>query len=207
MSVLEGNNLIQQVRDDPNLTWTTTYNQHQVWCVIPPCTCNYTYGRFRQPHEPSPLPEYLYFLRDAANDIATNNHDGLYSYKNASYNVCNVALYTTKNDNLPWHNDNDRLFDTLSPLQYKSILSFSVGATRQFLFEQRNSDFATRPYNCSLSNGDICLMERATQLHFNHCLPATSNDDLDFNDYRIAFTFRHIAPNNHHKDCTMHQPR
>jgi hypothetical protein len=74
------------------------------------------------------------------NNLITTQHDGLYTHQLATYNALNIALYEHRRSKLPWHSDDDKLFDTTSPRHYKSIASFSVGATRQFEFQHKQNN-------------------------------------------------------------------
>ena len=193
---LHGITLIQASTNDTNLQWTTTTNQKQAWCVMPGCSCHYTYGRNNKPHEASPFPPYLNSTLQSMNDLVATNHDGLYSYKGATYNGCNITLYLDPEDNLGWHDDNDDLFNTntTSPSDFKSIASFSIGSPRQFQFKHKTTN---QQHNTTLHNGSVVIMEKATQNNYVHRIPATQFNDDNFHNIRIALTFRHITPNCH----------
>jgi alkylated DNA repair dioxygenase AlkB len=85
-------------------------------------------------------------------------------------NSTNSNWYETEQSHLNYHADAEPLFDTtnIHPQNHKTIMSISLGATRDFLIKHNRTK---QVFRIPLRNGDVLIMYRDTQTHYKHALP------------------------------------
>lgn len=95
--------------------------------------------------------------------------------------LCN--LYRDGKDSMGWHADNEPELGV-----HPNIASLSFGASRRFLMQHKKNKSFT--WECVLEDGDLLLMQGATQTYYRHSVPKTAKQIGP----RINLTFRRIYP-------------
>ena len=137
--------------------------------------------------EPFPFPQWLDDLSDNLTAILSEPY---------SFNSCNVNLYEHGSDSIGWHSDDEALFDT--PDESTTILSFSLGETRDFLLRPIGDHSPKKFVRVPLAAGNALLMTGRTQKHYEHAVPKSRGPK----GIRINLTFRHISQ--HSDGCPLH---
>ena len=150
------------------------------------CSCPYKYGNGS--HPASPWPDWMYKLASTLQEIM-----GL---GNSSFSGCNLNRYDDGTQSLFWHQDDEPLMKT--PTDNVTILSLSLGATREFRYK---SKYHYEHSHVHLADGDLLVMTGSTQTHLSHCLPT---DKLCLSP-RYNLTFRFIT--NHRPGCKVDPTR
>lgn len=108
-------------------------------------------------------------------------------------NCCNVVAYDDAKAEVGWHSDDEVYFQSLS--DDTRIISFSLGASRDFLWRLQGTD---NTLGCvSLGDGDVMTMEGLFQKHYKHSVPKS----LVPCGKRLNFTFRYIVAKAHADDA------
>lgn len=94
------------------------------------------------------------------------------------FNGCLLNLYEDGEASISAHKDNEKDMDTNA-----IIISFSLGATRSFLFK---NTVTSEKIKLSISNGDILIMKKGCQKDWEHSIPKESR----IKEPRISLTFR-----------------
>lgn len=138
-------------------------------------------NRYQKCH-PRPIPDSLDHLRRLT-EIITN----------AEYNFCLVNYYSSGDDSISYHSDDEHF---LGP--NPSIASFSLGATRDFCMKHKTIAPSTQdpepeqnkktPLKLPLASGDMVLMRGATQANWLHSIPKRKGKGVEGG--RINITFR-----------------
>jgi alkylated DNA repair dioxygenase AlkB len=97
------------------------------------------------------------------------------------FNSCLLNFYHDGTEGVGWHSDNEDCF-----IKNATIASFSLGATRRFLFKHRKSK---ETITVELENGSLLAMKGETQTHWLHSLPKS----LKVTEPRINLTFRMVS--------------
>ncbi len=100
------------------------------------------------------------------------------NYCGQDFNGCLLNLYSTGQDSMGWHKDNEPELDP-----FADIASLSIGASRDF--KLRNLCSGAKTTLC-LANGDLLIMKAPCQENWQHSLPKRKN----VKDLRINLTFR-----------------
>lgn len=141
-------------------------------------------------YPPRPIPQCLAHLKSLV-ETATS----------AKYNFCLVNYYSSGEDSISFHSDDERfLGDT------PCIASLSLGGEREFLMKHKpapekgsvpqrpNSDVAqlaaTASVKMPLASGDMVIMRGRTQAHWLHSIPKRRGRAGDAVRGRINITFR-----------------
>ena len=152
------------------------------WITTDGCTCGYRYGG--KLHPPNPMPEWL--------DIVSVHLAKLIGLEKYPFSGVNVNYYSDGRQSLFWHADGESLF--ANPANEVTIVSLSLGATREFQFKMK---FASQPedvYKVDLASGDVLVMAGAMQSHYLHQIPKHNTLSERYN-----LTFRYIS--SHYPTC------
>ena len=133
--------------------------------------------------KPRPIPACLDLLRKLT-EAATDQQ----------YNFCLVNYYSTGDDSISYHSDDER-FLGVDP----AIASFSLGAKRDFLLKHKPTPPSdtksaaaiaseTKPLKLPLGSGDMVLMRGSTQSKWLHSIPKRKGGESG--NGRINITFR-----------------
>lgn len=98
-----------------------------------------------------------------------------------SFNSCLLNLYHNGQEGMAWHSDDEKTL-----LKNGAIASFSLGATRKFMFKHKTTK---ETIGTILTNGSLLLMMGSTQSNWLHSLPKTTK----VTSPRINLTFRTIV--------------
>lgn len=128
-------------------------------------------------YAPRPVPKCLDDLRRSA-EAATG----------WSFNFCLVNYYSSGNDSISYHSDDERFLGN-----EPAIASFSFGARRDFLMKHKaapagQQHVETKPLKLPLGSGDMILMRGRTQSNWLHSIPKRSGKNEMGG--RINITFR-----------------
>ena len=148
---------------------------HTAWLCY--CACWYFYGKLGvAPQALDPNLPYLTMGRLVSNL-------GLPGVTETPHAV-NVNLYSA-DASLPWHADNEPLFDAVS--NDASIVSVSFGASRDFRYREWYGDNKYgRPQTITLNAGDVLCMSGRFQGHYQHSVSPGKGGE------RLNLTFRYI---------------
>lgn len=143
------------------------------WLTRNGCSCQYEYFGLRVP--PAPMEDWLIELTDKVCRTC-----GLKDRPDA----CNVNLYSSGEESVSWHADDEPLFDA----KYRDalIISLSLGATRSFELRPKDDPFQNTVLQ--LEDGDLCTMEGLCQKHYRHRIGA----EPDVKGARINLTWRWV---------------
>jgi alkylated DNA repair dioxygenase AlkB len=126
--------------------------------------------------KPRPIPGCLDFLRKTT-EASTGE----------KFNFCLVNYYATGDDSISYHSDDER-FLGVNP----AIVSYSLGATRDFLMKHKplktGEQGEGKPLKFALGSGDMVLMRGKTQANWLHSIPKRKSGDAGSG--RINITFR-----------------
>lgn len=138
-------------------------------------------------YTPRPIPTCLAHLKNLV-ESATG----------ARYNFCLVNYYSTGNDSITFHSDNERFLGA-NP----DIASLSLGGEREFVMKHKPppqgqsyttpaapATQATQSLKMPLSSGDMVVMRGPTQSHWLHSIPKRKGRGGDAVRGRINITFR-----------------
>lgn len=108
------------------------------------------------------------------------------------FNFVLVNRYKNGNDYMGYHQDNEKDLDSLSP-----IASLSIGQTREFIFQHKDTRTKKHRSNCcipnlniTLENGSLLIMNPPTNNFWYHTLPKRSVTKCP--NPRINLTFRRM---------------
>lgn len=89
------------------------------------------------------------------------------AYLGAAFDYVFINRYRNGNDSVAWHHDDDAAGD-----QCRIIASLSLGATRTFeLRPLRSSGLRHKKIAVDVADGDLIIMQGATQLNYEHRVP------------------------------------
>ncbi|KAF3402076.1 DNA oxidative demethylase ALKBH2 [Penicillium rolfsii] len=138
-------------------------------------------------YTPRPLPTCLHHLKTLV-ESATGSR----------YNFCLVNYYSTGNDSISFHSDDERFLGA-NP----DIASLSLGGEREFLMKHKPVPTSTEPsagdagsrsasanLKFPLSSGDMLIMRGPTQSNWLHSIPKRKGRGGDAVRGRINITFR-----------------
>ena len=161
-----------------------------LWQVVPPCKCSYSYGR-NVTVPPGILQPGLCALPHL---ICSELPPGRFHL--GSFDSMNVTRYRSTQDSLPWHSDNEDLFQARHAPA--AILSLSVGAPMVFEIRRAGTEHAW--FRHSLQHGEALLMSGSMQQHHHHrVIPAANTSS--FPAARVNFTWRTIKQ--HIRSCPL----
>src|SRR5690554_409488 len=103
-------------------------------------------------------------------------------YSGESYNSCLPNLYHDGEETMGWHSDAEGELK-----KHGAIASLSLGAPRRFVF--RHKTHTNQQVRVTLEHGSLLVMKGATQLFWQHSLPAMKA----VRQPRINLTFRTIV--------------
>ena len=146
------------------------------WLTQAPCTCKYQYGQGSLDAKPTP-PVVAEIGKLLSNYLGYNPEpDGI-----------NCNLYRGPSSSLGWHCDDEEIITSSSGEAY--IISLSLGAIR--LFERRKKHAKVKPPFITIRPFDVIVMEKKTQLYYEHRHPAVENT-FAVKEPRVNLTFRFI---------------
>ena len=96
----------------------------------------------------------------------------------ASYNSCLLNLYSSGEEGMGWHSDDEKSLG-----RNTTIASVSFGAERKFAFRHKRTE---QTLSLVLEDGSLLVMKGSTQTHWQHCVPKTKKIEMP----RINLTFR-----------------
>ena len=160
------------------IQWVPMNNIHTCWFTQNGCKCHYKYD-----HKSFAPLAFTPLLSRLAEQIAKiTNQPG--------FNSCNTNLYKNSYTSLGMHSDDELLFGNKT--DSKTIVSFSLGATRDFkIFINKEG----RTISHKIVHGEILTMEQLFQLECRHGVPVAPSVDSP----RINLTFRNVV--NHECNC------
>lgn len=129
---------------------------------------NYSYSGIKL--SPNPWNEGLIDLKQKINQVAQTE-----------FNSVLLNWYRDGEDYMGWHSDNEKELGT-NPI----IASLNFGATRRFLFRNKNNK--TQKIEFHLKNGSLLIMKGAIQHFWEHAAPK----ERAVKKSRINLTFRII---------------
>ncbi len=101
---------------------------------------------------------------------------------NESFNSCLGNLYMDGDVGMSWHSDDE------PELKNQGVIaSYSLGATRKFVFRHKQS---REKVEIILQHGSLLLMKGSTQEYWQHALPKSKKVKTP----RINLTFRQMKP-------------
>ena len=136
---------------------------------------SYSYGNIV--HEPQPLPppnSYLYSILAHLRNIIPN----------IQYNSVLVTKYNDGRDSLGFHSDNEPEIVAGS-----DIFTISLGGPRVACFKKISDPDGTK-FEIPLKHGDVFIMSKNSQSHYEHCIPPDSSSHP-----RISITCRLLQSN------------
>ena len=107
-----------------------------------------------------------------------------------SFNSCLLNYYRNGKDYVSWHADDEKLYGS-----EPTIASYSLGASRDFLFKHKHPPAASgrsmwgEAVKYTLHAGDVLVMRGQTQQHWHHSIPKR----MLVAEPRVSLTFRTIA--------------
>jgi alkylated DNA repair dioxygenase AlkB len=144
-------------------------------------------------YTPRPIPTCLHHLKNL-----------IESTTGSRYNFCLVNYYSSGNDSISFHSDDERFLGS-NP----DIASLSLGGEREFLMKHKPapantsstngfsssagasaSARSTPPLKFPLSSGDMIIMRGPTQANWLHSIPKRTGRSGDAVRGRINITFR-----------------
>lgn len=102
----------------------------------------------------------------------------LKSIKIPKINSCLINKYNNGNEHIGPHRDTPLSFG-----RYPTIINFSIGATREFLFKNIKTK---KEYRFNLESGSLFIMAGSSQLNYTHEI----TKDSSITKPRISFTLR-----------------
>ena len=152
------------------------------------CYCRYYYGNLVFPHVA--MPEFLREALGKVMEMMGVTDEELWP------NCCNVNMYAKESDKLPWHADDEPIFNATN--MDTKIVSLSLGSTRLFKWKEKVSlPQATNAGSMELKHGDIMVMEGQFQKTFVHMIDVAPKGGQD--RPRINITWRWITQ--HENQC------
>ena len=160
------------------ISWTSCGSKNHrkaAWFVAKGCSCEYKYSG--TVWNPTVFPEWL-------TDITLQVMEKVGWPKTIKTlpNCCNINLYENGNEIVPWHSDDEALFNGL--WEKCTIISLSLGASRTFQIKRKRGRNPVR--SIVLNNGDLLTMEGMFQKFLKHQLKKY----IGVLDKRINITWR-----------------
>jgi len=153
-------------------------SRKSAWFVDSSCQCHYGYGKAKW--APVRTPAWLKHIEER-----------VFSALNLPFrpNCCNMNMYSTGNDKLGWHADDEDLFQGTT--RDCLIVSLSLGQARTFAVKTRQPGAPST--NKVLAGGDICIMEGFFQKFYLHSVLRDFIPPSLAELPRINFTWRTIV--------------
>ena len=104
------------------------------------------------------------------------------------FNSIMVTRYSNGSQNIPFHSDDEESIELQS-----SIMTISLGITRNLTFRPKAADPRMSESTVPLGHGDVLLMSRLSQDVYEHSVPKDFSKNT-----RISITFRYLIERN---DC------
>ena len=102
------------------------------------------------------------------------------------FNSIMVTRYSNGSQNIPFHSDDEESIELQS-----SIMTISLGITRNLTFRPKAADPRMSESTVPLGHGDVLLMSRLSQDVYEHSVPKDFSKNT-----RISITFRHLIERN-----------
>ena len=102
------------------------------------------------------------------------------------FNSIMVTRYSNGSQNIPFHSDDEESIELQS-----SIMTISLGITRNLTFRPKAADPRMSESTVSLGHGDVLLMSRLSQDVYEHSVPKDFSKNT-----RISITFRYLIERN-----------
>ena len=107
------------------------------------------------------------------------------------FNSIMVTRYMNGSQNIPFHSDNEESIELQS-----SIMTVSLGITRNLIFRPKAADPRMSESTVPLGHGDVLLMSRLSQDVYEHSVPKDFSKNT-----RISITFRYLTERNNCGSC------
>jgi len=180
-----------------NIDWTRPLSRgmplprHIAWFTTKGCECIYSYGSGALSRVRCPPLHFIPIIEEMRREVCKilNIPPG------QEPDSVNVNLYENGQDCVGWHADDERLFQ--NDLGDISVVSFSLGAPREFQF-RRKEKYPYIPTRTILHPGDLLTMEGRFQSFYEHRIPVSNEVPVG---PRINFTWRWLT--SHHHQCPM----
>ena len=164
-----------------DILWKRIGNRYAAWYTTTNCRCTYKYAGINW--TPNTYPEWLTQLTDLVIEKCNFQHK-IYP------NCVNANMYTTGEQKIGWHSDNEQLFHTHHGNTI--IISLSLGAARQFQWK-RKGDTDEDAHTYTLQDGEIMIMAGDMQKFYSHSVCPSQVPTPG----RINFTWRFIDDSAH----------
>ena len=102
------------------------------------------------------------------------------------FNSIMVTRYSNGSQNIPFHSDDEESIELQS-----SIMTISLGITRNLTFRPKAADPRMSESTVPLGHGDVLLMSRLSQDVYEHSVPKDFSKNT-----RISITFRYLIERN-----------
>ena len=102
------------------------------------------------------------------------------------FNSIMVTRYINGSQNIPFHSDDEESIELQS-----SIMTISLGITRNLIFRPKAADTRMSESTVPLGHGDVLLMSRLSQDVYEHSVPKDFSKNT-----RISITFRYLIERN-----------
>ena len=173
-------------------TWRDDYPL-SAFMTQTPCVCSYKYHANAPPTGPMPMDFFALARQLVALDLP-----GAATLPNSA----NINHYPSGRSWLPWHADNEELFQ--ADRQPSSIMSVSFGAPREFQYAIKGKEKDPKSIkSIILEEGDVLCMSGLFQRHFLHRVPPAQAGE------RFNITYRNIVKHELHCPVRLQrlQPR
>ena len=168
-----------------HLNWKKIYREGHLkrsssWYTKSKCSCAYQYSGLT--FEANDFPPWMQTLAQGLTE-----HLGV---DDAPLNSCNLNFYEHGGQALPFHADDEKLFETESG--NITFASLSFGADRDFLFKHKfeTDDLAKR---MTLKQSMLLVMQGHMQNFFQHAIDRAPPVPFGEICWRYNMTFRHIG--------------
>ena len=113
------------------------------------------------------------------NDSVKRIREYIYKTFNIKYNVVLINRYTSPNDKVGWHSDDEKMINQNFP-----IISISLGQSRKFQIKDKSTKAVE---SIKLNDGDIIVMKSGCQQLYSHQVPKGLKNETGI---RYNLTFR-----------------
>lgn len=133
---------------------------------------NYKYSGIT--HYAQPMPDFIEYVKKVLEKLCSEKLN-----KKVTFNSVLLNLYRNGSDSISFHSDDERELD-----EEAIIASISLGATRKFIF--KNKENSKLKEEILLTDGHCLIMYGETQKHWLHGIPK----EPEIQEERINLTFR-----------------
>jgi alkylated DNA repair dioxygenase AlkB len=137
---------------------------------------NYKYSGIT--HYAQPMPGFIEYVKEVLEKLCSEKLN-----KKVKFNSVLLNYYRNGSDSISFHSDDERELDE-DPV----IASVSLGATRKFIFKNKENSKLKKEY--LLTDGHCLVMHGETQKYWLHGIPK----EPEIQEERINLTFRFTHP-------------